>query len=63
MKAFGVEDDVELALEFDDIALAERAGDDSHGEISSIVQCARDRCRAQMSGHHTDLLAIRQQFS
>src|SRR5262249_14458420 len=63
MKAFGVEDDVELALEFDDIALPERAGDDSHGEVSSIVQCARDRRRAQMSGHHTDLLAIRQRFS
>jgi hypothetical protein len=31
VEAFGAEDDVELAVEIDDIAFAERAGDDSHG--------------------------------
>jgi hypothetical protein len=31
VEAFGAEDDIELAVEFDDIAFAERAGDDSHG--------------------------------
>src|SRR5262249_47266022 len=41
MEAFRVEDDVELAVEFDDIALAERAGDDFHGDISSVLGRAR----------------------
>jgi hypothetical protein len=30
MKIFRVEDDVELAVEIDDVALAERRGDDLH---------------------------------
>ena len=37
VEALGIENDVELAVEIDDIAFAERAGDDFHGEFSSIV--------------------------
>jgi hypothetical protein len=31
MEALGVEHDIELAVDFQDVALAERAGDDFHG--------------------------------
>jgi hypothetical protein len=55
MEAFGVEDDVELAVDFDDIALPERASDDSHGFPRLSF--------ARMPGHHTDLAALRQRFS
>jgi hypothetical protein len=37
VEALGIEDDVELAVDFDDIALAERTGDDLHGCSSSIL--------------------------
>jgi hypothetical protein len=37
MEAFGVENDVELIVEFDDIAFAQRAGDDFHGWSSSVA--------------------------
>ena len=37
MEALGVEHDIELAVEFHDIALAERAGDDFHGRYSSVI--------------------------
>ena len=47
METLGVEDDVELAFEFDDIALAERAGDDFH-ECGSSIVLRRDR--PQMPG-------------
>ena len=57
VKAFGIEDGIELAVDFDDIAFAERAGDDFHGEGSSIGRAP------PMRGHHTDLAAIRQRFS
>ena len=65
MEAFGVEHDVELAVEFDDIAFAERAGDDFHGESSSMVGGARpDAGRGPNLGpHHTDPATIRQRFS
>src|SRR5262249_12818826 len=51
VEAFGVEDDVELAVEFDDIALAERAGDDFHGEFPAFAarprpSPGRPGCRA-----------------
>jgi hypothetical protein len=51
MEALGVEHDVELAVDVDDIALAERTGDDFHGEVSSMVGRAqsvlgRPECRA-----------------
>src|SRR5215216_7368699 len=36
MEAFGVEDDVEFVVDFDDIAFAKRAGDDFHGWSSSL---------------------------
>ena len=51
MEAFGVENDVELVVEFDDIALAKRAGDDFHGGFPSIVPAAATEAgAAQMSG-------------
>src|SRR3954447_20170302 len=46
VEAFGVENDVELVVEFDDIALAKRAGDDFHGEFPSIARRPRPKCRA-----------------
>src|SRR5262249_14948660 len=49
VETFGVEDGIELALEFDDIALAERAGDDLHSEFPQLSG-ERDQCWAQMSG-------------
>src|SRR5260221_8749254 len=58
VKAFSIEDDVELAVDFDDIALAQRAGDDFHSAGSSIAGG-----EPPIPGHHTDLGAIRQQFS
>src|SRR5262249_43725307 len=63
MEAFGIEDGIELALEFDDIALAERAGDDFHGEFSSIIGRTRPRLGPNVGPHHTDLAADRQSFS
>ena len=60
MEAFGVEDGVELAVEFDDIALAERAGDDFHGEFSSITGRARPILGPNVAPHHTDLAVDRQ---
>src|SRR5262245_48784083 len=50
VEAFGVENDIELAFEFDDIALAERAGDDFHGEFFLDYRTsetnAGSKCRA-----------------
>src|SRR5262249_46884607 len=46
VKAFGIEDDVELAVDFDDIALTERAADDFHG--GGFLDCAR---RETNAGH------------
>src|SRR5262249_15046157 len=63
MEAFGIEDDIELAVEFDDIALAERAGDDFHGEFSSITGRARPILGPNVAPHHTDLAVDRQCFS
>jgi hypothetical protein len=40
MKAFGVKDDVKLALEIEDIALAERRSDDSHFSSMGGVETA-----------------------
>jgi hypothetical protein len=60
VEAFGVEDGIELALEFDDIALAEGAGDDLHSEFSSIFGRARPMLGPNVGPHHTDLAAVRQ---
>ena len=44
MKAFGIEDDIELAVDLDDIALAERTGDNLHGRCSSFAD--RPNCHS-----------------
>jgi hypothetical protein len=36
VEIFGAEDDVELTLDFDDIAFAKRTGDDFHGHSSMM---------------------------
>jgi hypothetical protein len=46
VEALGAEHDVELSVDFNDIALAERAGDDFHGEFSSVVRAAPPKCWA-----------------
>ena len=68
MEAFGVEDDVELAVDFDDIALAERAGDDFHGWSSSVAAGRRAALRPgprfTLSGRNILILRpVRQRFS
>ena len=50
MEVFGLENDVELAVELDDIAFAERAGDDFHGDFLDCRAAAADAGAAQMSG-------------
>src|SRR6185503_9514433 len=53
MEALGVEHDVELVIEFDDIALAERRGDDFH-DGSSIV-CGGAETARFVGAHLTHL--------
>src|SRR5256714_4956515 len=56
METFGVQHDVELAVEFDDIALAERRGDDSH-DWSSMA-CRTETARF-VGAHLTHLAPAR----
>src|SRR5262249_46495444 len=61
VEALGVEHDVELAVEIDDVALAERRGDDSHVNssvsLSGLAAAGRD-----VGAQHTDIAPICQRF-
>jgi hypothetical protein len=73
MDILGSDDNSELAVDFDDIAFAERAGDDFHGFLDDVALVALTlrmslsenrfpalRNMRQFGAHHTELEPNRQ---
>src|SRR5947199_371542 len=62
VKALGIEDDIDFAIDFHDVALAKGAGNHFH-DACSLIMAAGNAAFSVVGPHHTDLRALRQRFS